>query len=477
MNNVLSLTSNAERAKEASLLLEQEILGGALYYQNVMPHLQLALKPEHFGEGLHQQIWNAICEVHSEYGAVGHALIVQAIQRIGHVEGPGMSITSYLTRLVADQRGALHLNPSGCVAELLNNHARREIGEVAYRLLEVVDGGGDPAAAARDEITSLDEILNDRQRSKRTDTDLSGALTAALQAAEERRASGGKADVSYGLQSLDNRLGGLWPGQLVLLGGRPAMGKSNWLNAILLNLVFGGHGVALFSKEMGIEEVGQRAAATIISSRRSAFRLAYDDLRRGRYDDHHREMVEEAIAEFQSAPVRIDAASGLTVTDIAARARRFREDMERMGRKLDVVMIDYLQIIRPSGRYAGNRTNEVAEISGALKQLAKQLGCAVILASQLSRSLESREDKRPIMSDLRDSGAIEQDADVICFLYRDEYYLARKEDRSAEEEALLDECRNVTEFIIAKQRHGATGTVKLFTDMATGIVRDLEGRY
>jgi replicative DNA helicase len=196
-------------------------------------------------------------------------------------------------------------------------------------------------------------------------------------------------------------------------------------------------------------------------------------------NDAQAERVIEAERGLRDLPLHIDPAPGLTVSQIASRARRHKQSLERKGRRLGLLIVDHMHIVRPSNRYSGKRVNEVGEISAALKGLAKELDVPVLALAQLSRQGENRDDKRPAMADIRDSGTIEQDADAIVFLYREAYYLERETPSTADREQAqirrLKDVKDQLEAIVAKQRNGPTGTVNLFCDIACNAVRDLGG--
>lgn len=247
--------------------------------------------------------------------------------------------------------------------------------------------------------------------------------------------------VPTGFYDLDRMTSGLQSGDLVVLAARPSMGKTalaiNIAEHVALNE---GLPVAVFSMEMGASQLAVRIVGSI-------GRIDQGHLRTGRLTDQEWPRLTEAIEKLRNISLHIDETAGLTSSELRANARR----LARQCGKLGLIVVDYLQLM--SGSESGadeNRATELGEISRGLKMLAKELGCPVIALSQLNRSVESRTDKRPMMSDLRESGAIEQDADIIMFIYRDEYYSK-------------DACKEpgVAEIIIAKQRNGPTGTVKL----------------
>ena len=272
--------------------------------------------------------------------------------------------------------------------------------------------------------------------------------------------------------------GGLQRGEFIVLAGRPGMGKSALAVTIARLMACAGLNVLLNSLEMTKEAVADRALADIAWQRGDP--IAYSSISRGRVTMAQAERLAEAVRTFRGLPLRIDPQGGLSVSQIAARARKCKRTLERKGKTLDALIIDHMHITRASDRYAGNAVRETTEISGALKALAKELNIPVIALAQLSRKVEERDNKRPTLSDLRESGAIEQDADLIAFLFREAYYLANMtcDDAAAEGKriARLAEVENVVEVNIAKQRNGPVGAVPLYCDIACNVFRDLQDR-
>ncbi len=266
-------------------------------------------------------------------------------------------------------------------------------------------------------------------------------------------------------------MGGLQSSDLIILAGRPAMGKTALATNIAYHIaktykadhqtddrsvrVTDGGVVAFFSLEMSAEQL-----ATRIISEQAA--IPSERIRRGKITEEEFARIVEVSREMQSMPLYIDATGGLTIAQVAARARRLKRQ-----RGLGLLVVDYLQLLtRSSRRAAEGRVQEVSEITVGLKALAKELNVPIVALSQLSRQVESRDDKRPQLSDLRESGSIEQDADVVLFVYREEYYLARKEPRPNTQEHFdwqeqMNRVNGVAEVIIGKQRHGPTGIVEL----------------
>jgi replicative DNA helicase len=264
---------------------------------------------------------------------------------------------------------------------------------------------------------------------------------------------------------------------LIIGAARPGMGKSALAVAIARRAAEAGHTVEFFSLEMSAADLADRMLTDICFNRDRP--IAYFDVGRGSVSDADAERVvraERALRELADN-LHIDPQDGLSVAQIGARARRRKQDLERKGRRLDLVIVDHLHRIKASNRYAGNRTGEVTEISGALKVLAKELDIPVLVLAQLSRQVEGRDNKVPTLSDLRDSGAIEQDVDLIAFLYREAYYLERSvcHDPAAEQTRLarLMECQYRLDVIIGKNRNGPIGQVSLFFHPAANAIRDL----
>jgi replicative DNA helicase len=291
-------------------------------------------------------------------------------------------------------------------------------------------------------------------------------------------------DYAYcGSLDLGNVIGGWRRKRLYVVAGRPGMGKSTLALSLLLRTARKGHGVMIFALEMGRDELTEMALCN----------MAYDPRRRIEYRDINAsavmregfrekfEQVLEAAPRLQQLPLMISDRGGLTLAEIRSQAMQYAQRLAAEGKRLEVIAVDHLGLMKASSRYAGNKVSETEEISSGLKMLAKELDCAVVALAQLSRGVESRDDKRPGLSDLRWSGAIEQDADVVMFVYREAYYLERVKHDDIEEddrrEAKLGELRSKIEAIVAKNRGGPCNVVQMFCDMGCGVVRDLDTVY
>lgn len=312
--------------------------------------------------------------------------------------------------------------------------------------------------------------------------DLMTATNEVLSNLSDAFAAGGAArDFAYaGSKSLMNVIGGWRRGRFYVLAGRPGMGKTTTGLSWLLRTAARGHGVMFFSLEMGKGELSEIALCDIAYDRRN--RIEYRELsatavtERGFEDKFSR--IAAAAPKFSGLPFRISDKSGQTIAEIRSQAQQYAQRLQADGKRLDVICIDHLNLIRASDRYSGSKTAETEEVSAALKQLAKELQCAVICLCQLNRAVEGREEKRPNLSDLRWSGAIEQDADVVMFVYREAYYLerAKHDDMAEENERLsrLEHVRNKLEVTFGKHRGGPCPVVEFYCDMGCGVIRDLE---
>jgi replicative DNA helicase len=291
-------------------------------------------------------------------------------------------------------------------------------------------------------------------------------------AANAYQRDGKLSGIATGLRDLDSKMGGLQRSDLVIVAGRPGMGKTALATNIAYNIAkaqraeiqadgtsksVNGGIVGFFSCEMSAEQLATRILAEQTG-------IASSLIRRGGINQDEFEKIRDYTIQLEHLPLFVDETGGLSISQLTARARRLKRQ-----KGLDVLVIDYIQLLQGTGRRADNRVQEVTEITTSLKALAKELNIPIIALSQLSRQVENRDDKRPQLADLRESGSIEQDADVVLFVYREEYYLQNKEPKpgTVEYEKWQTEmslAHRKAEVIIGKQRHGPTGTVKLQFD-------------
>jgi len=469
-----------------NLEAEQALLGSLMFDNAVFERLSDRLRGSHFYEPFHQRLYEAI-EDHIRQGMLAEPTILMerfkqdpAFQEFGGLR--------YLADLV--DRAPPAANAPDYARAIYDLALRRDLIRIGGEIT-VEAQAHDADISARDQIEAAEQKLYTLAESGTSSTgfvNFADALTGAVQmAAEAYSRDGGLAGVSTGLTDLDKQLGGLHPSDLLILAGRPSMGKT----ALATNIAFSvarnyawepqpdgtrktvnGGVVAFFSLEMSAEQLAMRLLADVSG-------VSSDRLRKGEIDASEFGRVRDGAIEVQEAPLFIDATGGLSISKLTARARRLKRQ-----HGLDLIVVDYLQLVTTDGSKGDNRVQEVSAITGGLKALAKELGVPVIALSQLSRQVENREDKRPQLSDLRESGSIEQDADVVMFVYREAYYLSRAEPREGTPEHMtwqedLEKINNVAEVIIGKQRHGPIGTVKLHFHGDTTKFGNLarEGRF
>jgi len=454
----------------SNLEAEQALLGALLYDNGAYERLSDRLTGGHFHEPFHQRLFTAI-ETHIRKGQLAEPiLLADEFKRDPAFEALGG--LRYLADLV--DRAPPAANAPDYARAVYDLALRRELIRIGGDITATAQQVGDSEQTARDQIESAEQRLYTLAETGETTSGLgsfSDALRGAIEmAAEAYSRDGGLAGISTGLIDLDKMLGGLHRSDLIILAARPAMGKS----ALAANIAFhaaknyawepqpdgsrktvNGGVVAFFSLEMSAEQLALRLLAEVSG-------VSSDRLRKGEIDASEFGRVRDASMEIQDAPLFLDDTGGLAVGKMAARARRLKRQ-----HGLDLIVVDYLQLLT-TGMSNGvdNRVQEVSMVTQSLKALAKELDVPIIALAQLSRQVENREDKRPQLAALRESGSIEQDADVVMFIYREAYYLGRTEPRLDTPEHLtwqeeMDKVNHLAEVIIGKQRHGPIGSVKL----------------
>lgn len=406
-----------------------------------------------------------------------------------HAEGRPANLVTLKTRLEAmplpdgqtglDALRALTLHgtlPSvEDVAHRLRSLAvRRNLREEMQRLAHAAnDESQGMAAVAADGIRQLNTFLADAISETKTSFDLH---TAAHEFIDWLQGDGDAVEIPTGLKTLDETTGGWHRGQFAILAGRPSMGKSAIALASMLRTAVKGHGVLFFSLEMTQQQIVSRSLADFAYTEPP---IAYSDLKPGRVTSGQVTRLLDAAEAFKALPIEIETRNALTAGEILARVRQSVEDFKAKGNDLTLVVVDHLLKVRPSSRYAGQPVKEIDEISEAMCVLAKSMNVAVLGLHQLNRQVESRDNQRPLLSDLRGSGSLEQDADVVLFAYRPAYQYERQlqeGDKATDAEARLAAVKNELEIQVAKQRNGPVKTLKFFVDMPANVVRDLEWR-
>lgn len=446
---------------------EQALIGAILVNNEAFRFAQKYVDHSHFYEPLHQAIYFSITQL-IENGKLADPRLVKSFIP-NDLVAPNLTASQYLARLAVEATTIINAADYARIIRELAD--RRRLAEIGNALMPV--DASHPVGLATEAISALDAVVAANVDSSAPALSMAQAMARAVQAAADAYAQDGHIiGVPTTLTDLDAKLGGMSPGDFVVLAGRPGMGKSALILTLLRRAAQKGYKSKLVSLEMSDVPLAHRMISDTIFDM-GGDRLPYAFIRSGRFHEKMFERIVEAAKMLEALPIHIEQQPGLTISQISARARQ-------MKRKdgLDILAIDHLDLIRPTGRYQGNKVYELGEITAAAKALAKELGIVVVMLAQLSREVEKREDKRPTLSDLRSSGSIEQDADTVIFLYRKSYYLAASEPQAGTEEHAkwqveIEKNANLLQAIVAKQRMGPTGPVDLFCDIANNAVRDL----
>jgi len=472
MNEISSL--QAESGSEVSIGVphsieaEQQLLGAILTNNDLFDRVASIVRAEHFYDPVHARIFETAAARIAKNNLASPVTLKAFLEDdagLAELGGP-----AYLVRLA----GAA-----------ISSFAVRDYAEMIYDLAirrELINVGNDIAAKAarvdvdsepREQIVEAEQKLYALAEQGQTEQGFQSFLTAVTDAVKVANAAyqreGGLAGVSTGLVDMDKKLGGLHRSDLLILAGRPSMGKTSLATNVAFNIAraykkgitasgeegaVDGGVVGFFSLEMSAEQLATRILSEVAE-------IPSNQIRRGDFTESEFRRIVDAAKELEAAPLFIDDTPALPISQLAARARRLKRT-----HGLDALFVDYLQLVRGTGR-SENRVNEISEITMGLKAIAKELDIPVIALSQLSRQVENREDKRPQLSDLRESGSIEQDADVVMFVFREEYYKEREKPGDHELEKMgiwqeeMERLHGKAEVVIGKQRHGPIGTVEL----------------
>ena len=451
-----------------SIEAEQQLLGGLLNNNDLYYSLEDKVDPEHFYDPVHSRIFEII-STRIKDGKLASAVTVNTF--LTEDEGlKELGGSSYLAQLMA-----------GSVASSAIKDYSKLVYDLAIRR-ELIILGQEISSRAQsikvdeqpeEQIILAEQNLYKIGDSGKSETGFKSFLKALGEAVQVANAAhhrdGNLAGISTGFIDLDKKMGGLHSSDLIILAGRPSMGKTSLATNIAYNIAksfkkndnadetsetVNGGIVGFYSLEMSAEQL----AARILSE---TAEIPSEQIRRGDMTESEFRRFVEAAKSIESSPLFIDDTPALTIAQLASRARRLKRT-----HGLDALIIDYLQLVR-AGSSRDNRVNEISEITQGLKAIAKELNIPVIALSQLSRQVENRDDKRPQLADLRESGSIEQDADVVLFVYREEYYKEREKpsDHDLEKMAIwqeeMDRLHGRAELILGKQRHGPIGTVEL----------------
>lgn len=419
-----------------SVEAEQAVLGGLMLDNSVWDTVAERLLDEDFFRHEHQLIFRAMFKQTEANRPLDVVTLVEALDSLGELDAAGG--LDYLSDLASNARGSANIT---AYADIIAERAKlRKLIRVAY---EIADSGYNPAGQRADDVLDVAEqkvfqIADDRPKDGGPQ-----AVNPLLQAAVGRidemfRSEGAITGLPTGYKDLDEKTSGLQKSDLIIIAGRPSMGKTSFAMNLAENaLLLSNKPVLVFSLEMPAESLIFRMLSSI-------GRIDQKRLRTGKLEEEDWPKLTAAVSKLKDKPLLIDDSVGLSPMEMRSRARRVVREHGQLG----LVVVDYLQLMQIKG-FGDNRVGEISEISRSLKTLAREFNCPVLALSQLNRGLEQRPNKRPVMSDLRESGAIEQDADIIAFVYRDEVYNEDTPDKG------------VAEIIISKQRNGPIGTVRL----------------
>ncbi|WP_420863120.1 replicative DNA helicase [Algirhabdus cladophorae] len=471
MNEISSIEQAQAEIAEAmphSTEAEQQLLGAILTNNDIFDRVASIVSAEHFFEPVHARIFDVAASRIAKNNLASPVTLKAFMEDdagLAELGGP-----AYLARLAGSAISAFAARD---YAQMIYDLAiRRELMGLG-RDISAKAGKVDVESEPAEQIVEAEQRLYQLAEAGKAESGFQSFLSAVTEAVNIANAAyqrdGGMSGISTGLVDMDKKLGGLHKSDLLILAGRPSMGKTSLATNIAYNIAkaykkgllqdgtegaVDGGVVGFYSLEMSADQL----AARILSE---ASEVPSEQIRRGDMTEAEFRRFVEAAKELEACPLFIDDTPALPISQLAARARRLKRT-----HGLDVLIIDYLQLVRGTGR-SENRVNEISEITMGMKAIAKELQIPVIALSQLSRQVENREDKRPQLSDLRESGSIEQDADVVMFVYREEYYKEREKpgdhelDKMAIWQEEMENLHGKAEVVIGKQRHGPIGTVEL----------------
>lgn len=470
------LETQSFRILPHNLEAEQALLGALLVDNRSLEMVGDIIKAEHFFAPVHQRIFDAISKI-SDRGQNADPVTLKP-----YFENDAELVERGGAQYLADLASSVItvVNASNYATAIRDLHMRRELITVGNDLVNE-SFEADIDTSAQDCLELAESRLfemSETGQGERGFVTMRDATATAIELAEKAFNSDGHVTgVTTGLRDLDKKLGGLQPSDLIIVAGRPSMGKTALATTLAFNAANAyaqsggkeGAIVGFFSLEMSADQLATRLLSDLAE-------ISGDKIRRGEFnkEDFHR--LAEQSTKLAQVPLFIDDSAALSITAVRTRARRMKR---KHG--LGLIVVDYLQLLRGTGsRQSENRVLEVGEITRGLKAIAKELNIPVMALSQLSRAVESREDKRPQLSDLRESGSIEQDADVVMFVYREQYYLEREKPNEADSTKIAEwqnkmtSVHNVAEAVIGKQRHGPIGIVEMYFDAQYTRFKDLD---
>ena len=417
---------------------EKSLLGAIMLSDEVLPEILITVKPGDFYEKRHQIIFNAITNLYDQHKPIDLLTLTSELKSTKQLKEVGGA--PYLTELTNFVPTASHAK------------AYADIIEKASTRRKLIKAGAEITAKAYEENANVDELIGAAEKELFEVSDkivrsdyvpMEELLSDAFDRIEElRKNKGALRGLKTGFRDLDNKTAGFQKGDLIIIGARPAMGKTTLAQNLAYNIAsINKKGVLFFSMEMAASQIIDRIISDVSG-------VNNWNIRTGNLTDEEFSRIGDALGEMDEIPIYIDDTSSMNIMELRNKARRAMHEHD-----IGIIIIDYLQLLQGSDRYKGNRVQEVTEISRGLKILARELEIPVVALAQLSRNVTGRDDPRPVLSDLRESGSIEQDADLVMFLHRPDYY--HQNDDNYEE-------THITELLVAKHRHGAVGKIELY---------------
>tara|TARA_Y100000590_G_scaffold446257_1_gene579701 strand:- start:1585 stop:3015 length:1431 start_codon:yes stop_codon:yes gene_type:complete len=469
------IVENSQKQMPCNIEAEQAVIGSILVSNDIYDEISPIIDAQKFFDPIHAKIFGTIENL------ISKGLLANPITLKNHFENnAGLKELGGQEYLIKITKFSTSIKQAIDYANIVQEmHVRRELIKISESVLDQASSATDTTSSGEEMIQNAEKSLFDlaeRGHFNQSFMKFESALKQTIEMAKSAyQNEEGIVGVPTGLIDLDSRLGGMHKQDLIVIAGRPSMGKT----ALATNIAF--HAakniekkglkstVAFFSLEMSSEQLSTR-----ILSEQS--RIKSNDIRRGKVSEKEFEKFIETSKDIFALPLYIDETPAITIAAISNRSRRIKR---LFG--LELIIVDYIQLMRSSGSKEYNRVQEISEITQGLKALAKELDVPVLALSQLSRAVEQRDDKKPQLADLRESGSIEQDADVVMFVFRESYYLERKEPtlgsiEHAEWRQKMDEVSRLAEIMISKQRHGPTGNVKVEFEAMYTKFKNLENK-
>ena len=470
MENNLSIVKDKFKELPNNIEAEQAVIGSILVSNEIFDEINIIISSVNFYDPMHQKIFSAIESLIFK-GMLANPI---TLKNYFKDEGDDLDIPEYLVKITKFSTSTRQATEYSKI--IYDMYVRRQLIKISEETIDTAKLN-DLDVNGQNIIEKSERLLFDLAEKGSFNSSLIKFDEAMRQTIEMASAAykneEGIVGVPTGLKDLDDRLGGLHQSDLIIIAGRPGMGKT----ALATNIAFNAaqklldserkSSIAFFSLEMSSEQLSTRILA-------EQSRIKSNDIRRGKISDDQFDKFIETSKNISELPLYIDETPAISIAALSNRARRIKR---LFG--LDMIIVDYIQLMKGSYNNKDGRVQEISEITQGLKAIAKELSIPVVALSQLSRAVEQRDDKKPQLSDLRESGSIEQDADVVMFVYRESYYLKSKEPRPAtvehaEWQAKMNEVSHLAELIISKQRHGPTGNINLeFEEMFTKF-KDLQ---